>query len=293
MDQCETLLPQFFAQGRCNLLPQAAVVFLLLYSAVSFSELDDSSALQCVRDNAAFQYQSKAVAGLGELDVCLQSLAQVLPQLSSFTVVDVRAKGVSDKDPITNTQTVPAPFIKTKSHLKNKSLLLVGSGFSRAQVSAVCAELKTLGFESVSALSGGVDSLLSDPSGRFLSVQTQRERQVSAHQLVDELQRGRVVLVVEPADEAAIRALGLSSYHLNDVVSVLPVTAIEASGGGYFPIVLLGRPEGLQNSQAINRYHNIYYLEGGVESLQRFQQELQLINQNRTGTPNRFGCGNG
>lgn len=293
MDQRETLLPHFFAQGRCNLLLLAVVAFLLLYSSVSFSEFDDNSAFHCARDNASFRYQSKGVAGRGELDLCLQSLTQVLPQLSSFTVVDVRAKGVSDKDPITNTQAVPAAFLKTKSHLTDKKLLLVGGGFSRARVSAVCAELKTLGFESVSALSGGVESLLSDPSGRFLSVQTQRERQVSAQQLVEELQRGRVVMVVKPSDEDEVRSLGLNIYHLSDKSSVLPVTAIEASGGGYYPIVLLGHADGLQNSEAINRYQNIYYLDGGVESLQRFQQELRLINQNRTGTPNRFGCGSG
>ena len=229
------------------------------------------------------------VSGHSMLDSCLLNIIQVLPQLDQYTVVDVRAGAVSKQFPVTNTLAIPSPFLTTKAYLKNTPLLLVGDSFSRAQVSSLCVKLKSNGFQQVYALSGGVDTLLSLPQGHFSSVSVQKTSELNARQLVSELQLGRVVLVVKSADERALRELGIKNYHLTETSFTLPVSAIEASNG-YHPIVLLGLSGKAQNSVALNNYQNIYFLPGGVEDLYRYRQDIQLINENRLGVPNRFRC---
>ncbi len=89
------------------------------------------------------------------LFISLEYAATQIQKSSKILFVDVRPKSAFEKIHINGSIHIPAPFLKTKDHLKQKTVVLVNNGFCRQQLIQTCTDLNDKGFDA-RILSGGL-----------------------------------------------------------------------------------------------------------------------------------------
>ena len=79
-----------------------------------------------------------------------------LKKAKNILFVDVRNGDSFNKKNITGSINIPPDLIKTKTFLKNKNIILIGTGWNKEILIEQCIQLKKQGFKSVNVLAGGI-----------------------------------------------------------------------------------------------------------------------------------------
>lgn len=79
-------------------------------------------------------------------------------QLNNTLFIDVRNKQFFSEKHIPGSLNIPLQLISTKAFLKNKKVVLVGSGWNESSLIQKSMQLKTKGFISIKVLTGGIIS---------------------------------------------------------------------------------------------------------------------------------------
>ncbi|PUA27856.1 MAG: hypothetical protein B0W54_15120 [Cellvibrio sp. 79] len=209
---------------------------------------------------------------------CLTNYPAIAKNIRSYQLIDTR----SNPDVAVNDAwNIPVDELKLKGFLGTRPLLLLDEGFSRVQQAATCATLKKAGFTSVKILVGGIS--------QWQNANTKKPKPVtqfvSASDFIHEFFNGRVsVVAATEATSARLKELGFSDHRLlvENKFSKLAEIVISSSGGGYDPVVYIGTPADFQQLEFNQHFSNLYFLQGGVDSLLAQLRRDQLIEYTRT-----------
>ncbi len=91
-----------------------------------------------------------------DLFVSVQDALEMLGQKNKVFLVDVRPRNAFDAFRIPGSINIPAYAVKTKTQLKNRSVILINQGHSYKCLEQTCENLKTLGF-SARIMAGGLN----------------------------------------------------------------------------------------------------------------------------------------
>lgn len=209
---------------------------------------------------------------------CLTNFPAIAKNIKDYQLVDTR----NNPDiPVQDAWNIPVNELKLKDFLGTRSLLLLDEGFSRAQQATTCATLKKAGFTSVKILVGGIP--------QWQNVNTKKPKPaaqfISASDFIHEFFNGRVsVVAATEASSLQLKELGFSEHHLlaANKFSYLSETVISSSSGGYDPVVYIGTPADFKQLEFNQHFSNLYFLQGGVDSLAAQLRRDQLIEYTRT-----------
>ncbi len=261
----------------------AIILFVLssgFISVASYAQQDSPSRVECA---ASPEYLSKLERFFGSNKPaqdysCLTNYPTIAKNIKSYQLIDIRNNPDTS---IKDTWNIPGDELKLQEFLANRSLLLLDEGFSRVQQATACAKLKKAGFVSVKILIGGI--------AQWNSINTKKpkpkKQSVSAADFIYEYFNGRVsVIAATETVSSELKALGFSEHRLlpaNNFSNVADIV-IGASDGGYDPVVYIGTPADSAQLEFNQHLPNLYFLQGGVESLVAQLRRDQLIEYSRT-----------
>lgn len=209
---------------------------------------------------------------------CLTNYPTILKNIKNYQLVDVRRKPDAV---ISDAWNIPADELKLKSFLSSRQLLLLDEGFSRVQQATTCATLKKAGFTSVKILVGGIP--------QWQNANTKKPKPVtqfiSANDFIHEFFNGRISVVAATGTiSSQLKELGFSEHRLltANKFSNLADIVISSSGGGYDPVVYIGTPADFSQLEFNQHFSNLYFLQGGVDSLVAQLRRDRLIEYTRS-----------
>lgn len=222
---------------------------------------------------------------------CLIDFPSIRADLSSYQLVDIRSAS-TPLTQIANAWQIPVTELRTKSFLKNKPLLLLGEGFSRAQAANDCDLLKKAGFQQTKILIGGVDTWQAAIANKHTRTSPPAHKTVSVEQLVFEYFNGQVTLLTTLQEQVnQLKALNITAQYIPSSASQAIVDiAIEKGDRGLTPIVVMGG-DNVPDRRAMP-LPNVYRLDGGVEDIRQYLEKIEWTNFNRMSVPRRYTCGN-
>jgi rhodanese-related sulfurtransferase len=158
---------------------------------------------------------------------CGRSRSDVAKSLkeSDTVVIDTRVSIQYVNSHVDGAISLPLDAIKTKTFLRNKEIILVGSGKSEEELYTACAELKANGFRKATVLKGGMPMWLASSQSSEPKIEDIPSIELTAAQLWSESQF-QANLVVVGGDDEMYRQLPSSSL-LKDTNSSTIRAAIE------------------------------------------------------------------
>lgn len=208
---------------------------------------------------------------------CLTNYPAISKTIKNYQLVDVRNK----RDvPVKDAWIISIDELKLKSFLANRPLLLLDDGFSRVQMATACATLKRAGFTSVKMLVGGTAHWKSATAKKAPI----ENKTVSADQFIYEYFNGHVsVVAATESVSTTLKSAGFTEHRAlpANKFSALVDMAITSTGNGYDPIVYIGTPADISQLEINQNLPNLYFLQGGVNSLIAQLQRDQLIEHAR------------
>jgi len=259
------------------------IFFALSLGVISFSSFANPESPPSSECTASEDYLSKLQRFFGKtkppLDYsCLTNYPAIAKNLKNFQLIDART---NPEFPIDGAWNIPVNELKLKGFLGERSLLLLDEGFSRVQQATACATLKKAGFTSVKILVGGVPQWQSANSKKPKPV----TQFVSANDFIHEFFNGRIsVVAATEKTSLQLKELGFSEHRLlaTNNFSKLAEIVISSSGGGFDPVVYVGTPADFNQLAFNQHFSNLYFLQGGVDSLLAQLRRDQLIEYTRT-----------
>ncbi len=263
------------------------VLMLLLmcsFGLIHTADADNKNELQCSASREYLIEQTRLdLISKVETDYsCLTDLPSIMQKLPSYQVVDTRLTKPVQAIKAKDAWLIPVNDLKNKSFLRQKSLLLIGSGFSRVDAARDCAALKKEGFTSTKILLGGTDTWAD-----FQREKNQPHRQiseVSSQELLIEYFNGHVVLISTSDDVAKkLETFGITKFHkvdANNKQAIIDIVLTQ-SGNGYDPVVLIGENDHASLNIPLN-LPNLYLLSGGINALKTQIKQNMWADHNRT-----------
>ncbi len=243
------------------------------------------------RSRSALELLS-VIEGSQQAYACQIQMAAVESSLESYQVVQLLEKhsGVSPAIPGAITTTLSQ--LKNKSYLRDKPLLIIDKGFSRVSMQSACWHLQKAGFSQIKTLQGGVRAIQSISGNQPKELSSLL---ITPKELLYEYLNGEVIVLAEKTAKANLHGLGISVDHFYETghlrSQIKDIAASTSSNS--LPIAVIngsGIPEEVALSIDLN---NVFFLDGGAESLNRYSFNKDWINKKREGIPNRFLCANG
>ncbi len=228
--------------------------------------------------------------------------AELLSRNTPITWVDVRTAGRARLHPLSGALQIPLAQLPERTFLQGASLLLIGSGFDRAQLTNVCRQLRAAGFLHLYLLEGGVQAWAEN--GGFIGGMGFVRQQLSAEEwaAASTTEQWRIITVGVPAS-VVDRLPQPPEYQLTfstapQLISTLETlleqeqktgkhsmlaTIVVASDANYLQFLRrqLPLPRAAQS---------IFWLEGGWEGYWRYVEQQHRIVTN-TGRSLRRPCG--
>jgi len=255
-------------------------------------------------------YAGSNAAKLNKSDACpvipAKTVLDKLKYKLEAVIIDVRSKAEFKQVSIPGAINIPLHFVKSKSFLKTKSLILVDGGYFDRQMQETCKALRHEGFV-VSILNGGLLAWYRQGGpvkGDLLALN--RYKNISPLKFYQEINReNQTIIDVSEKQHAESMQLMPNAKHIPVQVSsqtavsqveksilkqninpLFPVVIFNQIGEQYEPIESIIKKAGLKN---------VYFLKGGLQGYQKFLKHLALSRQpreSRIKAANRCGnCG--
>ena len=185
--------------------------------------------------------------------------------------IDIRNKKTFNAKHISGSINIPLELIATKSFLKNKNVILVGSGWNESSLLDTCSQLKRKGYKSVRVLTGGIISWFikqkNVPKRTLISLTSKEFFDVSFEKkfvpfVVSNIKKNQIDAVLPLAKTASLKA---TKKQL--------LSGFNRLGSGNNPIVIFS--DAMSNMDgAIDAYmrkplRKMYYFEGGFDVYQK------------------------
>lgn len=225
----------------------------------------------------------------------VEILGKRLNGTAPFHFVDIRSEQLFADAHIPDSMPIPLYFLKTKTYLKAKSLVIVGSGAEAPMLETACRELSGLGFDRVSLLEGGMNSwrraggnvagalIGSDEWSKITPFEFERDKRKS-------LWTAFLFTPVEKAAEETTSRFEIVSPDLDKSARQISDLIKARAVKGYAAIVVANE-DGIYRNEFRNRSEQIvkesasrfslFYLEGGVRALKEFR-DLNKAKQRRS-----------
>lgn len=206
-------------------------------------------------------------------------------------LVDVRSARDYETFQIPGSINIPLYALKTKTFLKNTSVILVNNGFSYLSLHKECLKLKKLGFKDVRILMGGLNAWRAKKqpmNGDLFAMGT--VNRVSPDLLLKE-QKNKGLLVVNISNEALLdeQAAILETVHIpyheddrlfpekmqsvidNTTPPPLSILIVDSTGENY---------EGLEKKLKGHPYKGyLFFLSGGIRGYDKFLQDQARLSK--------------
>lgn len=218
---------------------------------------------------------------------CLTDYPSISKKIKTYQLIDIRPVVNSA---IEHAWTIPVDELKHKHFLRDRSLLLLGHGFSRVSLASDCAVLKKAGFINVKMLVGG------EPQWRQVSTRknsVQSPQAVSARDLIVEYFNGRVSIISASSQVSEkLKKIGITRFNTleRNQFSAVSDLVVSTSNGGFDPVVYIGDP---QSHLDFNKQHsmpNLYQLQGGVDALAAQLSSDALVEASRVASQGYSFC---
>jgi hypothetical protein len=218
---------------------------------------------------------------------CLIDYPSINKKIRTYQLVDIRSVTGSA---IVDAWTIPVDELKHKNFLVNRSLLLLGDGFSRVSLASDCAMLKKAGFTDVKMLIGGAP--------RWYQVSTRKKlthspQFVSARNLIVEYFNGRISIISASNQVSErLKKIGITRFSTldRDHFSAVSDLVISTSNGGFDPVVYIGDSQShfdINNQQPMQ---NLYQLQGGIDALAAQLNNDVLVEKSRVASQGYSFC---
>lgn len=281
------------AQGMS--LTKITLLLITLLFSIAASALDTTEAAgYCVADENYLEQLSSLSDKSYDLSIdfsCLTSLHSLSNPLPTYQVVDTRT-AIDSSERISEAWQIDAQKLRSMPVLANRQLLLIGGAFSRVEAAKTCASLKNNGFSNVKVLVDGASAWRTHHQPRYLNARD-GTASISPRELIYEYFNGRVILA--PASQRVadqLTELGLSDdqYIVGPRAATLQEVVADHSNGGYYPVVFVNDEQHSPTS-SMDRFTNLYLLEGGVNAIAKELLKSRWINARRESAPRRHYCG--
>lgn len=278
-------------------LSSALAVFALIVGLVIFPARADESSGEDVSCPAAKKYREylKDLEGVPTrhgLDYsCLIEQSAIEGEASSYQLVDTRTDTSLDIAAPKAWRLTVRDLLNRKA-AKNKSLLLLGEGFSRYAAARDCAALKRAGYSDVKVLNGGVAAWRKHNGKRYLNTSSGL-LPVSPRALIHESFNTKVILVTSSTRKAGkLESMGFEHVRRvgPDQQDAFYRILADESGGGFYPVVMADRNDPLLSNMKSNA-DNLYAVKGGVEAIATQLAKKHWSNTKRNSVPRRYLCG--
>lgn len=198
-------------------------------------------------------------------------------------LVDVRPKTEFERVWIPGSLNIPSHFLKTKTYLKGRHLVLVDTGHAWLPLEAVCKELKQVGFRT-SILSGGILAWQSAGgvlSGDAASLMSSREISPLVFDREKDIE-GRIVVFVTHRESISPAAIDMDCLRLpllggpdtslsslkeeiaKQKNTALPVIVLNEEGERYGQVAALLKRAGVENT---------LFLTDGLMAYEKYQAD--------------------
>lgn len=270
------------------------ITLLVSITANAIDTAEAEVAGYCVADENYLEHLSPYANNSYNLSVdfsCLTNLHSLSNPLPTYQVVDTRT-AIESSERINEAWQIDTQKLRSMPALANRQLLLIGDGFSRVEAAKTCAALKNKGFSNLNVLVDGASAWRSHHQPRYLNVRD-GVVSVSARELIYEYFNGRVILA--PASQRVadqLTELGLSDdqYIVGSQGTTLQEVVADHSNGGYYPVVFVN-DEQHSAASGMDRFTNLYVLDGGVNAIAKELLKSRWINARRESAPRRHYCG--
>lgn len=213
-------------------------------------------------------------------------------------IIDIRPAAEFERVRIPGSLNIPPYALRHSTFLEGRQVLLVDQGVDRQGLGSLCYQLQAAGHRKVTILAGGLSAW--HASGRELVGSDGDKQSLSEIQPRSFVmgQEGQTLAVL--ASSATVtdfqanglwpeKAAVLDSFA--DNYAELTAQLVALSGGGFFPVVLLGDDADLKERRQIAaRHQNVFYLAQSAHDVARFVQENKRIVARRGEVPERFKC---
>jgi rhodanese-related sulfurtransferase len=226
------------------------------------------------------------------------SIIQKVKKGQNLTLVDIRSKVEFEKVRITGSINVPIYFIKTKTYLKSKPVILVNAGFARRELMAECRSLSKLGFK-VHILDGGLLAW-HRKNGRLTGDLThlQAYTRITPAALHREIDKARIVAVdVSPKSAPEAKELFGGTIHIPYGTQAFTKTMhrkMEKESQARLVVYNQNGEDYLEIRQSLGRKgaHSVFYLEGGLDAYKKYTENYALLYKTREERLKSTSCNN-
>lgn len=225
-----------------------------------------------------------------ECAVSIEALQAEVQQFPKPVLVDVRRKTAFDAFRIPDSINIPLAAIKSKSFLKEKSLILLDEGWTFSVLAQECEDLRAQGFD-VRVLFGGLHTWQEAGyhlQGDFWAQQALSEIPPRAFFLERHYQNWIIIDMSETAHTQAECLLPGSltlSYHGNEQ-EFLELFEEQAARQSQHPLTRIlivddqgERYDALKTLLAGTEHRHILFLQGGLKAYQKFLEQQNALLQ--------------
>lgn len=213
---------------------------------------------------------------------------------NQYILVDVRGKEFFKKARIPGSINIPLYSLKTKTFLKDKSIILVSESVANAQLQRTCAKLNASNFNA-RILFGGIklwQEVGGQVTGNFFYLNSLKTITAADYYSSIGFSCWEVVdasaAVDEKAGEFFPEAVSVPFVDGNNSFAKALQKANITKKRDRFSSVLVINKNGthyakISDAVQLARLSNVYYLEGGLKGYQRFKQKLALMHNHKKG----------
>jgi rhodanese-related sulfurtransferase len=230
--------------------------------------------------------------------VSAHSIIQKVKKGQNLTLVDIRSRAEFEMVRITGSINVPLYFVKTKTYLKSKPVILVNEGFARRELMAECRSLSKLGFK-VQLLNGGLLAW-HRKNGKLTGDLThlQAYTRITPAALHREIAKARIVAVdVSPKSAPEAKKLFGGTIHIPYGTTAFTKAMhrkMKKESQARLVVYNQNGEDYLEIGQALGRAGEniIFYLTGGLQAYKKYSQNHALLYKPREERVKSTSCNN-
>jgi rhodanese-related sulfurtransferase len=238
-------------------------------------------------------FSSAARADSGALYMPTESVLSMMKSKQDIVFIDARDRDAYDKFRIPGSIHIPLYALKTKTFLRDRSLVLVADGYPNTAIEPICKALRDAGFTKTSILSGGLRSWIQKKGPVEGDAFAAREvnRVPPKHFFANKGSPDWLVVAVSRSAAELSQALIPGAVHLpwegdpRKFCAALKASMEQKAGSPLLSVLVCDERgdnyESIERAVQQEELKKVFYLKGGLEAYRAFLQQQALLGQPR------------